>query len=708
MTLILVGTAMAVVRHAEYSDAGLTEDARLQGQARTIAENLRQQLEAANKALAGIRSDFQHTALTADFLATSTRRLKFLSDALPGWRTILIVDAQGKVQAADQDDLLGRDINGLEYFTAPRASPDEGMFYVSTPRKSLIDVYSINVGRALLGAHGEFAGVVTATLDPAYFDVVVRTVLYSGDMRTAIAHGDGVVFLVQPEVPQMMGVDLTRLGDAFIRHRKSGQITTTFSDIAPDTGMPQIGVWHTLQPPDLRMDKPLVIAVVRDAASIYRQWLRQTQLYAILFAVLSAGTCATLAWIHRRRDAQEEDAEISERVRRIGERNRTLSLANQLKMSEARRRESEQRLTLAAEATDLGFWVRNVESDEVWVSDTWRAIFGYGSDDPITLANSLERVHAEDRPAVAEALAVALREERSYELEFRIMRPDGQQRWLAARGRADRTGSDAPLVMRGVVLDITVRKQAELEVQQERRKVAHLARVTMLGELSGSLAHELNQPLTAILSNAQAGIRFLAREKVDLGEVREILQDIVEQDKLAGGVIRRLRGLLQKEESQRSPVDLNELVLDVARLLRNDLVSRGVRLTTNFAPDLPTVSVDRVQLQQVLINLVMNACRAVDSAAVRDRLVEVQTALIEGAKLRVSVIDRGRGIDPKILKRAFEPFFTTKAHGLGLGLSICLTIIKAHGGRMWCENNAERGAAFHFILPLPDSGELSA
>jgi PAS domain S-box-containing protein len=251
-----------------------------------------------------------------------------------------------------------------------------------------------------------------------------------------------------------------------------------------------------------------------------------------------------------------------------------------------------------------------------------------------------------------------------------------------------------------IARDITARKRAEVEGQQQRAELAHLSRVTLLGELSGSLAHELNQPLTAILSNAQAAKRFLAQDNVDLDEVRDILTDIVDQDKRAGEVIHRLRLLLKKGEVQQQPLDVNNAVQEVLKLIRGDLINQGVTMRTKLAPALPTVKGDRVQLQQVLLNLVMNACDGMNGNASADRQMVVCTELSNGEGVRFSVSDRGAGIAPEKLEQVFEPFFTTKTHGLGLGLSVCRSIITAHGGKLWAANNPERGVTFHFTLPV--------
>ena len=228
--------------------------------------------------------------------------------------------------------------------------------------------------------------------------------------------------------------------------------------------------------------------------------------------------------------------------------------------------------------------------------------------------------------------------------------------------------------------------------------MAHLARVAMLGELSGSLAHELNQPLSAILSNAQAAQRFLARDPPQLDRVTEILADIVKSDKRAGAVITRLRSLLKKEEAQHRPLDMNEVVQEVLALMRSDFLNRQVSVRTELAPQLPAVSGDRVQLQQVLLNLLINGCDAMAGARAQPDLV-VRSESAPGRNVRVSVADRGTGIPLEDLERIFEPFVTTKPQGLGLGLAVCRSIVKAHNGRLWATNNPDGGASVHIELP---------
>src|SRR6059058_2202475 len=370
---------------------------------------------------------------------------------------------------------------------------------------------------------------------------------------------------------------------------------------------------------------------------------------------------------------------------------------------------SDKRLNLAADSADLGLWEWNLGKDEIWVTPKRRAQLGFPVSGRITFEDLISRWHADDRDKVRQALRNAVESGKDYNEEFRRVLADGSVRWVASRGRVQVNKQGKPIRLLGISMDITARKQAELEAARQRHDLAHLARVTSQGELSSSLAHELTHPLTAILSNAQAAQRFLARDDADLDEVREILNDIVTEDQRAGEVIHRLRLLLKKGEPQKhcDDVDLNEVVRDVLKLMRGDLINQNVTVHTELARNLPRVIGDRVQLQQVLLNLVLNACEAMNNYNSSERQLLIASKS-ENGTVRVSVTDLGGGIPEEKREQVFERFFTTKKEGMGLGLSICRTIINAHQGEIWATNNADRGATFHFSLPIVRSGALSA
>jgi two-component system, LuxR family, sensor kinase FixL len=258
--------------------------------------------------------------------------------------------------------------------------------------------------------------------------------------------------------------------------------------------------------------------------------------------------------------------------------------------------------------------------------------------------------------------------------------------------------SDKGLFIIASIADISERKRLQRDTEIQRDELAHLSRVALLAELSGSLAHELNQPLTAILSNAQAAIRFMAHEPPDLAEVSQSLVDIVENDKRAGEVIRRLRAMLRKDRAEYRSLDINEVVQDVLRIIRSDLLNRNVVTVTDFAKNLPAVEGDRVQLQQVMLNLIMNGTDAM-ADVVDGRELQIRTQLVSDGGVEVLVSDIGSGIPPENLDRIFLPFVSSKNDGMGLGLAVCTSIIQVHHGKLWATNNATRGATSHIYLP---------
>ena len=278
-------------------------------------------------------------------------------------------------------------------------------------------------------------------------------------------------------------------------------------------------------------------------------------------------------------------------------------------------------------------------------------------------------------------------------------------------GDAERSRSDEVLLMQQLHLlgevfaNALSRKQGELETQRLRQELTHIGRVSAMGELSASLAHELNQPLTAILSNAQAAQNLLAGDVIDLEAVREILSDIVADDQRAAAVIRRLRSLLRKGDLEFVPLDVNEVVSEVAWLVKNDALIRNVSMRLDLASDLPGVLGDRVQLQQVVLNLVLNSLEALRPPWAGARTLVIRTARDGATTVRVAVQDSGSGIDEKDPDRIFQPFYTTKAEGLGMGLAIARTIVDAHGGRLIAANNEQGGATVHFTLPMGRADE---
>ena len=499
-----------------------------------------------------------------------------------------------------------------------------------------------------------------------------------------------------------------------------------------------------------------------------------------------------------------------------------------LKKEEALR-ESEERMSLAIDAANLGLWEWNVSKDDLWGTKARRALLGLPASGKIKLEDGLSRVHVNDRDRLRQTLKDAVRTGKNYHLQYRIVLPDGTVRWTDHRGRCVRGTDGKDLVLRGVsmdvteqkraeekfrlaveaspsgivlvdcegkivmvntqtekmfgysraeligqpveilvperfralhpehrakflaapearamgaerelfglrkdatefpveiglnpiktpdgilvlssILDISARKEAELEALRHREELGHLSRVAALGELTASIAHELNQPLSAITINAGAARRLIDHGNADVGELRDVLDDIVADGHRAGEVIRGIRAMVKKGSSTRQRVNLNDLVTNVVHLTNANATLQSCRLETLLEPNLPTTEANPVQLQQVLLNLIINALDAMQDTPTANRKVVIATESNGDGAIRISVRDHGAGIPEELRERVFEQFFTTKGKGLGMGLAIVRSIVKSHGGSIAVENADGGGACFHFTLPTSASSRLPA
>jgi signal transduction histidine kinase/integral membrane sensor domain MASE1 len=361
-----------------------------------------------------------------------------------------------------------------------------------------------------------------------------------------------------------------------------------------------------------------------------------------------------------------------------------------------RLRQDEERMAFVAATAQVGLWQHNSHRDLFWATDHCRAMLGLPGNLPVTREAVLSVVHPDDRILVNDAIVDTC--DADAPVEFRIVMPDGRIKWLLGKRAINYDASGAAANTSGVFTDITTRKVAEAEAELQRGEVAHLMRVSQVGALSGGLAHELTQPLTAILANAQAARSMLSDSTPDLKELADTLDDIIAEDVRAGEVIQRLRALLKNEKGVVKSVDVCDLICSTLRLLNSEVISRNVKTKVLIADDVVSVEGDAVQLQQVLLNLVMNALEAMMKIDARRRMLTL-TAQYDNDKVEITVIDRGPGIDSECESRLFNAFFTTKERGLGLGLPICSSIIERHGGSLSLSNNADGGATARVHLP---------
>jgi len=362
-------------------------------------------------------------------------------------------------------------------------------------------------------------------------------------------------------------------------------------------------------------------------------------------------------------------------------------------------RESEERMRVAAEAINLGIWEWDLTKDEIWATNARRALVGWPASGKIDWNDFLSSLHPDDRDRVRQTVDDAIRGGEDFDSEYRLILPDGIVRWMSMRGSVHFDDDGKPARLLGISIDITARKQAELDAQRDRAELSHLSRVALMGEMSASIAHELNQPLAGILSNAAAGQRFIDRGDVDQREIRELLGDIIADSRRASDVVRGIRGMVKKEQLERRSVDLNEVVMDALRIASGDAVLRSCQLETSLDANLPAIDGDPIQLQQVLLNLVINAFDAMQDTIPSRRKVLIATQSNGDGTVRTTVRDHGIGISEEMRERLFDPFFSTKGEGLGMGLAIVRSIVEAHGGTITAENADDGGARFQFILP---------
>lgn len=368
-------------------------------------------------------------------------------------------------------------------------------------------------------------------------------------------------------------------------------------------------------------------------------------------------------------------------------------------------RESEGRVALAVSSAGAGLWSLDMDTGYFWTSDRALELFGFAPDELLDYEKFLRMIHPADREVVRQATQQAAQSGLLSTVDYRVVLPDGSIRWVASRGSFQQSPANGPNCLMGVSVDITGRKQAEEEIDRQRNQLAHVTRVSMVSQLASSIAHELNQPLGAILRNAEAGEMFLHDPSPDLDEIRAILADIRKDNHRAGAVIDRMRALMKQCQTERRRLDLDHLANETVILVRPDVEKRQLRLVLESDPALPPVHGDPVQLQQVLLNLLLNAMDAVGANPPERRLVTVRTQYASSG-VEVIVSDTGCGISEEELLRVFEPFFTSKPNGLGMGLAISRDIIEAHGGRLWVENNVAGGTTFTFALPAAKGGEV--
>jgi PAS domain S-box-containing protein len=379
-----------------------------------------------------------------------------------------------------------------------------------------------------------------------------------------------------------------------------------------------------------------------------------------------------------------------------------ISLENTRLYSDLQEREAKVRRLV--DSNIIGILILDLEGRILEANDAFLHMVGYSRDDLISgRVRRAELTPDEWSGATERALAdlMATGSNRAYEKEY--LRKDGTRVSVLVGGASFGESRDRCVAF---VLDLTERKRAEESLRESERRygeaqmaLTHANRVTTMGQLTASIAHEVRQPIAGVVANADAALRWLGHAPPNIEEARQSLDSIIKDGNRASDVIDRIRALVKKAPPRQDQLEINEAILEVIEITRGELLRNGVSLQTELARGLPLIQGDRIQLQQIVLNLIMNAVEAMRGASIESRDLLISTVADKSIGVLVAVRDSGPGLEPERFERLFDPFYTTKPGGMGMGLSICRSIVEAHGGRVWATANVPQGACFHFSLP---------
>ena len=673
---LLLAGGLCVERYLEYGRTAAREQERLFTQARVIEKNLSWNLDSVNRVLASLQADRSWQAGERGIAG----RLQTLTDAMPGVRTLSFVDALGTVRASNRPQLVGRNFREREYFSIPRLHPDPQTLFVSPPYRTSLGVLAINLVRTVSGPRGEFAGVVAATLDPEYFTTLLSSVLYAGDMRAVVAHGDGLLFMLVPARQQLLGRSLNWSGSFFSRHRDSGRESSVLSGLDHLTGSRRLFVLRSVRPAGLKLNQPLVVSVSRELDAVYRDWRQQNLLWGGLFTLL-ASACALALYAYRRRQLEFE---------------------RQAAGSALLLKESAERLRMATSAAGVGVWDYHPQTDQLLWDDSMFALYGIDKQGfSWNYQAWRDAVLPEELPALEAALRAAIGGREPFNHTFRIHRGDGELRSMRCVGQVSSCPDGTALRVVGVSEDVTERRAAA-EVLQRATASADAANRAKT-EFLANMSHEIRTPMNAIL-----GLIYLLQktglnprqwdytDKVQdaATSLLDILNDILDFSKVEAGRI----------ELEQVPFRLDDLLRNMSVILAANAQQKDIEVLFDVAADVPDCLVgDPLRLQQVLINLAGNAVKFTDSGEVVLGFA-LSRRSAERVELTVSIRDTGIGIAADNLERIFEGFTQAEVStsrlfgGTGLGLAISSRLVRLMGGEIGVTSERGKGSVFRFSV----------
>ncbi len=695
-TLLLSALTIVYFFHTMYVDITEREQGRLATQARVIHDSLASQIGIIDRTLAGIRDEWPRWNTEAQGITQAKRQFKMFADAMPYVRTLAIFDAQGNVLVANRVELIGKNFRERDYFQMVADNPDFDTLYLSPPYKTSLGVFGMNLVRMLPGKHGEFAGLVSATLDPESIQNVMNSVRYAPDIWAALVHGEGKLFLMTPARNELLGTNLAKPGSLFSRHRDSGQPTSVMTDTVMLTGEKRMLAQHTLQPPALKMNKPLVIGIGRELGAMYARWYEEVALVGGIYALFAAITVSGLFLTQRQRRKAEETAAAAHNA-----------LA-----------ESEHFMHALIDVIPgmVGYWNAELRCGfanrayQEWFGKTPEMMIGIRIQDLMG-----EALFNKNEPYIRAALRGEYQR-----FERTITKANGSTGYTWAHYIPDRVnGKVCGFFV--LVSDITELKQAQLDLEKLNAQLAlRSAEAEAASRAKSSfvanMSHEIRTPMNAVLGLLQL-LQFTRLDARQLDHVEKaqgaaqsllaILNDILDYSKVESG----------KLELDDAPLRLDELLRNLSVVLSSTLQRKEVEVLFQLDPGIaPTLRGDGLRLQQVLLNLAGNAIKFTQHGEVVVALKLLETdpqAEANTQRIEFSVRDTGIGIPADRLAAIFEGFTqaetsTTRRYGgTGLGLAISQRLVRLMGGELRVDSTPGQGSCFCFAINFHRDATIS-
>ncbi|MBF0178997.1 MAG: response regulator [Magnetococcales bacterium] len=682
--LLVLGLGIGWDVYREYERTERVEEERLLSQTRVIAENMIFQMDAANRTMEYIRESLSYWRLLEDGWQRANRTLMALTNSMPGVRTLIVQDASGDIKSSNRVDLVGRNFSYRPYFSVARDRPDPEMLYVSPPFTTVLGVHTLNITRMIPGPGGEFGGIVTASLDPAYFWHLMESVRYAPDVWTAIVHGEGQVLRMAPERKDLAGRNVALPGTFFSRHRQSGREISSFRGVAHITGEERFVVMRTVSAEQLRADHALVVMASRDPWVVFAPWRQSMSIQVSLFLLVALLSVVGLILDQRRRAAF-----LLER-----------------RQAEAQLRFSEQRLRDILNNTSAIVFMKDLSGRYLFANRRLEDLLGPDAGNMLSKSDFdafpeevASLFQANDRLALASTDPITFEEQ--------VPQADGLHTYISIKFALK--GIDGkPYAVCGFATDITERKRMEEDLR--RAKLAADAASQAKGEFLAVMSHEIRTPLNVILGMGDV----LAEGALD-GEQRECLRRLQGAGNSLLDLINQILDYSRIEANQlhfvEEPVAIRTLLREVAGMVGVLAQGKGIGWNCRLEDDLPAwVLGDAVRLRQVMFNLMGNAVKFTERGS-----ITLRAGVGGGTEpvMQLRVEDTGIGIPEGKKELIFNAFaqadvsITRRFGGSGLGLTLARTLVERMGGGIRLESREGEGTVFQVELPLrPVDGPL--